>query len=57
MCLDQMVAALRKDLHLFRFDEFRLGGGIIEDSIDELSSYSVVIDSTPRFFWSEVLRE
>ena len=56
MCSDQMVDALR-DLRLFGFNEFHLSRGIIEDSINELSSYHAVINSTPKSFWSEVLSE
>ena len=56
MCPDQMVDAHR-DLRLFGLDEFRLGRGIIEDLIDELSSYRAVTNSTPKLFWSEVSRE
>ena len=53
MCLDQLVDAIR-NLCLFGFDEFRHGSPVVEDLIDELSSYRAVINSTPKSFWSEV---
>ena len=55
MYSDQLVDAIR-DLYLLVFNEFRLSSCMIEDLIDELSSYSYrdVINPTPKFFWSEV---
>ena len=53
MCSDQMVDILR-DLCLLGFNEFCLGRGIIDNLIDELSSYRAVINPAPKYFWSEV---
>ena len=43
MCLDQLVDAIR-NLCLFGFDEFRHDSPVVEDLIDELSSYRAVIN-------------
>ena len=44
-----------KSLHLFGFDEFWHGRGIIEDMEKELSKYRAVVAATPgSLWWSEL---
>ena len=50
---EAMVDAI-KSLHLFGFDEFRHGRGIIKDIIKELAKYRAVVEATPECYWSEL---
>lgn len=43
-----------KDLKKFGFDEFCDRHGILDDMIDELPAYLVVVNATPDDFWGEV---
>ena len=44
------------DLHLFGFDEFRAGNGILPHVEEEIPLFLANIASTPASFWSEVSR-
>ena len=53
MDTEPMMDAI-KSLHHFGFKELHNGRGIIEDMIEELPKYRVVIASTSESFWSGV---